>query len=72
MPLTSCRISPPPESPALQQYVRDLRAYIEAGGGVLIDDRDNPEMATLRYQDGDHIDRSERPRYTELFFETIS
>jgi hypothetical protein len=63
---------PPPESPALQQYVRDLRAYIEAGGGVLIDDRDDPEMATLRYQDGDHIDRSERPRYTGLFFETIS
>jgi len=63
---------PPPESPALRRYVRDLRAFIETGGGVLIDDAENPEMATLVYNDGDHIDRSERKRYTELFFQTIS
>jgi len=63
---------PPPESPALQRYVRELGAYIEAGGGVLIDDRENPEMAKLVYGDGDHIGRGERNHYTELFFETIS
>ncbi len=63
---------PPPESPALARYVRDLRAYIEAGGGALIDDRDIPEMASLVYNDGDHIDRSERIRYTDLFHDAIS
>jgi len=63
---------PPAESPALRRYVRDLRAYIEAGGGVLIDDTENPAMAALVYNDGDHIDRSERVYYTELFFETVS
>jgi hypothetical protein len=63
---------PPVASPALTRYVADLRTYVESNGGWLIDDRDDPRMAALVYNDGDHIDRSERPRYTELFFETIS
>lgn len=63
---------PPVSSPALERYVAELRAFIESNGGRYIDDRDDPRMATLAYHDGDHIDRSERQRYTELFFETIS
>ena len=63
---------PPQEPPALQRYIAGLRAYVEAGGGAFIDDRDIPEMAGLVYHDGDHIDRSERPRYTELFYDAIS
>jgi hypothetical protein len=56
------------ESPALTAYVRDLREYVEAGGATFFDDRDDPEMATIRYDDGDHIAREDRVRYTEYFW----
>jgi hypothetical protein len=62
---------PPPETPELQQYVRDLRAYIEARGGVLLDDRDNPELAELPYSDGDHLGRAARQPYTDFFWERL-
>ena len=63
---------PPVSSPALDRYMADLGGYIESNGGWLIDDRDDPRMAALAYNDGDHVDRSDRQRYTELFFEAIS
>lgn len=57
---------PPPESPALQQYTKDLRAWLTARGMVFIDDRDNPAMATLEYADGDHIAGGSMTPYAEL------
>ena len=59
---------PPAEPPALQKYMKDLRQYLEANGAAFIDDRDDPELATLAYADGDHIARDARRRYTELFY----
>ncbi len=62
----------PAESPALRQYARDLAAYLDAGGAVLRDDRDYPGMASLPYDDGDHISRVSMVPYTELFFEQMA
>ncbi len=63
---------PPDESPELSRYVRDLRSYVEAHGGVLLDDRNDPEMARIPYADGDHIARGEPRHYTDLFFARLS
>jgi hypothetical protein len=63
---------PRPESDTLRRYVADMRAWLEARGAVLLDDRDDPAFATIAYDDGDHIARSDRVRYTELFWERLS
>ena len=62
---------PPYQSPALQRYVRDLRAYVEARGGVLFDDTGDPAQTLDWYEDGDHLSREGRRRYTERFAERI-
>ena len=58
---------PPPQSLALQQYVRDLRRYLESNGAVLHDDWGDPELPLSVYEDGDHVRRDFRRPYTELF-----
>lgn len=55
-----------PESATLARYIRDLRTYIEHGGGQLIDDQHDPEIAALPYDDLDHIARAGRGPYTEI------
>ena len=62
---------PPYQSPALQRYVRELRAYIEANGGMLLDDTGDPAQTIDWYEDGDHLSREGRRRYTERFAERI-
>lgn len=62
---------PPYQSPALQRYVRELRAYIEAHGGALIDDTGDPSQTLDLYEDGDHLSREGRRLYTERFAERI-
>jgi len=57
---------PPPESAALQQYTKDLRAWLTARGMVFFDDRDNPAMAALEYADGDHLAGVSMTPYAEL------
>ena len=52
----------------LRKYVTDLRQYLTANGADYIDDRDDPELATIAYADGDHIARDARRRYTEIFY----
>jgi hypothetical protein len=59
---------PPAQSEALQAYVRDLAAYVRAGGGYFHDDWGDPEQTLAIYEDGDHIARNSRIFYTELFF----
>jgi hypothetical protein len=58
---------PPPQSPALQEYVRKLRAYLEANGALFHDDWGDPEQPLAVYEDGDHVNRGFRQTYTELF-----
>jgi hypothetical protein len=58
---------PPRQSPALKRYVGDLRAYIEASGGLFADDWGDPDQPLSVYADGDHVSRDFRERYTELF-----
>lgn len=62
---------PPEQSPALRRYVRDLAAYIEASGQVFRDDTGDPELTLEMYEDGDHIARDARRRYTEIFFDRL-
>ena len=62
----------PAESPALQRYIRDLGAYLQANGAIFRDDRYYPGMASLPYDDGDHISRAAMVPYTELFFEQMA
>jgi len=58
---------PPYQSPALKRYVADLKAYVEAHGGVFLDDYADPNQTLDLYEDGDHLSREGRRRYTELF-----
>jgi hypothetical protein len=60
---------PPYQSPALQRYIRQLRAYIEAHGGSLVDDTGDPAQTLDLYEDGDHLSREGRRRYSERFGE---
>jgi len=62
---------PPVQSPALRKYVRDLREYVQAHGGILHDDTGDPAITLDMYEDGDHIARNARPVYTRLFFERL-
>lgn len=59
---------PPPVSPALTRYIADLRTYVQAHGAYLIDDHDDPGLASLPYADGDHISRDARVPYTDRFW----
>lgn len=55
------------ESEALRRYVADLRAYLGARGAAYLDDRDEPELARLAYDDGDHVLEEDIPKYTRIF-----
>jgi hypothetical protein len=58
---------PPEQSPALQRYVARLKAYIEANGAIFMDDTGDPAQTLELYEDGDHLSREGRRRYTEMF-----
>ena len=63
--------APAEEPVALQRYSGDMKRYIEARGGVYLDDRDDPVLATLAYADGDHIARDARAPYTERLWQKL-
>jgi hypothetical protein len=58
---------PPEQSPALRQYVRDLRTYLEANGALFADDWGDPDQPLSIYSDGDHVSKDSRAGYTERF-----
>lgn len=58
---------PPPQSPALQRYMRDLRVYLEEHGALFADDWGDPDQPLSIYSDGDHVSSEFRARYTEQF-----
>jgi hypothetical protein len=62
---------PPVQSPALKKYMRDLREYVQAHGGILHDDTGDPAITLDMYEDGDHIARYARADYTRLFYERL-
>jgi hypothetical protein len=59
--------SPPYQSPALRHYTAKLKSYVEANGGVFMDDTGDPAQTLDMYEDGDHLSRDGRRRYTEMF-----
>ena len=63
---------PPVQSPVLQQYIRDLRHYLEANGSVFRDDTGDPDYPLGWYTDGDHTAFKFRARYTELFCQKLA
>jgi hypothetical protein len=62
---------PPVQSPALRKYVRDLREYVQAHGGILHDDTGDPAITLDMYADGDHIAKHARADYTRVFYERL-
>ena len=58
---------PPAQSPELQEYVRKLRAYLEANAAIFQDDYGDPQEPLSVYEDGDHVTREFRRTYTEFF-----
>jgi hypothetical protein len=58
---------PPYQSPALQRYVAKLNTYVQARGAVFMDDTGDPAETLDMYEDGDHLSRDGRRRYTEMF-----
>lgn len=58
---------PPTQSPRLQAYMRDFRAYAEREGMYFHDDTGDPMQTLAMYEDGDHIARAHRQRYTRQF-----
>jgi hypothetical protein len=60
------RFAPQPER--MTAYVRGLRAYLGSRGVPFLDERDDPANATIRFNDGDHIAREDRVRYTDWLY----
>ena len=57
----------PAQSAALGRYVAKLHRYLEAHGAVFMDDTGDPAQTLDLYEDGDHLSREGRRRYTEMF-----
>jgi hypothetical protein len=62
---------PPPQSDALQAYVQALRAYVTARGALFHDDTGDPALTIDLYEDGDHLARHARRRYTEILYNRL-
>lgn len=58
---------PPPQSERMQAYMRDFKAYAEREGMVFHDDTGDQMQTLAMYEDGDHIAREHRQRYTRQF-----
>ncbi|MCC6162501.1 MAG: hypothetical protein IT182_04035 [Acidobacteria bacterium] len=57
----------PEQSPRMQAYMRDFRAYVEQQGMSFHDDTGDQMQTLAMYEDGDHIARAHRQRYTRQF-----
>jgi len=62
---------PPAQSPALRRYVDELRAYVTARGALFHDDTGDPALTIDMYEDGDHLARHARRRYTENLYNRL-
>ena len=57
----------PVQSPRMQAYMREFRAWAEQQGMYFHDDTGDPMQTLAMYEDGDHIARAHRQRYTRQF-----
>ena len=57
---------PPEQSRALRRYIEELERYVTERGAIFRDDTGDPLMRLDMYEDGDHIRREARRRYTEI------
>ena len=62
---------PPEQSPALRRYVNELGSYLMRNSAEFRDDTGDPSLTLDMYEDGDHIARPARRRYTEILFERL-
>jgi hypothetical protein len=62
---------PPAQSPALRRYIAELRAYVTARDAIFHDDTGDPALTIDMYEDGDHLARHARRRYTENFYNRL-
>jgi len=58
---------PPPQSERMQAYMREFKAYVEDEGMYFHDDTGDQMQTLAMYEDGDHIARQHRQRYTRQF-----
>ena len=66
------RNRPPPQSPALRRYVDDAAAPTSTARGALFhDDTGDPALTLDMYEDGDHLARDARRRYTENLYNRL-
>lgn len=59
---------PPEQSPRLEQYMHDFEQYVESQGMLFHDDTGDPQQTLAMYEDGDHVAREHRQRYTRMFW----
>jgi hypothetical protein len=62
---------PPPQTPALRKYVDELRSYVTTRGALFHDDTGDPALTIDMYEDGDHVARHARRRYTENLYNRL-
>jgi hypothetical protein len=62
---------PPAQSPALRRYVDALRSYETARQALFHDDTGDPALTIDMYEDGDHLARRARGRYTENLYNRL-
>ena len=62
----------PTDSPELQDYIRQLRDYVQKSGAKFIDDSANREIGAEFYSGDDHIVESKKGASTTLFWRTVS
>jgi hypothetical protein len=60
-----------PESPKMQRYVAELKAYVEAHGAMFIDMTHASWESADLYKNGDHIAPRYLNQYTRAFFENL-
>jgi hypothetical protein len=51
--------------------VDELRAYVTARGAIFHDDTGDPALTIDMYEDGDHVARHARRRYTENLYNRL-
>ena len=62
---------PPAQSPALRRYIAELRAYVTARDAIFHDDTGDRALTIDMYEDGDHLARHARRRYTENLYNRL-
>lgn len=60
-----------PDTEALDQYLADMRTWLEARDVVFMDGNDSAEFTLKDYADGDHISKKARPAFTRWFWKEL-